>query len=376
VNIAAGAIDGAAKKVESVLANLLSLAISFLAGFAGLGKIADKIMEVIKKVRDVVDKGIDALINWIVTMAKKLFAAGTAAVKKLFSWAFATTTFKEGDGKQHKLYVNDKGVLTVESDPMAVMDFVKWFTKGNTDPQTVALTADIKALVDKTRPIIDDIEKTKKKKDEPPAPEQQRKLIDLDIQISAKLSELVGKQPLKGSVEKYLLEGQIGTYESIPKPKGDQLTPDHQPQAAIIVAAADFLEQNTGDGGELAERAKKRAAKGRAINLHYNRHKEGRTFLGKGVGTKAGFISKLNTQAGGLTSAKKIKPIIADLLHEEAKADANAVRGLVKQGLTSEAWNELVKAAGSEERAKTLKKDIAARILAGEDQIESQSFDF
>jgi len=74
VNIAAGAIDGAVKKVEGILANLLSLAISFLAGFLGLGKIADKIMGVIKKVRDVVDKGIDALINWIVTMAKKLFA--------------------------------------------------------------------------------------------------------------------------------------------------------------------------------------------------------------------------------------------------------------------------------------------------------------
>ncbi len=74
VNIAAGQIGGAAKKVESVLANLLSLAISFLAGFAGLGKIADKIMGVIVKVRDTVDKGLDALIDWIVTMAKKLFA--------------------------------------------------------------------------------------------------------------------------------------------------------------------------------------------------------------------------------------------------------------------------------------------------------------
>ncbi len=75
VNIAAGAIDGAAKKVESILANLLSLAIAFLANFAGLGKVADKIMGVIKKVRDVVDKGIDALIAWIVKMAKKLFAS-------------------------------------------------------------------------------------------------------------------------------------------------------------------------------------------------------------------------------------------------------------------------------------------------------------
>ena len=72
VSIAAGAIDSAAKKVESVLSNLLSLAISFLANFAGLGKVADKIMEIIKKVRDAVDKGLNAVVNWIVTMAKKL----------------------------------------------------------------------------------------------------------------------------------------------------------------------------------------------------------------------------------------------------------------------------------------------------------------
>jgi hypothetical protein len=74
VAIAGGVIDAAAKRVESTLANLLSLAISFLAGFIGLGKVADKIMGVINKVRQPIDKALDALINWIVTMAKKLFA--------------------------------------------------------------------------------------------------------------------------------------------------------------------------------------------------------------------------------------------------------------------------------------------------------------
>ena len=74
VQIAAGNIGAAAKRVESVLAGLLSLAISFLAGFAGLGKVADKLMGVINKVRAPIDKALDALIGWIVGMAKKLFA--------------------------------------------------------------------------------------------------------------------------------------------------------------------------------------------------------------------------------------------------------------------------------------------------------------
>jgi hypothetical protein len=75
VAIANGVIGAAAAKVESILANLLSLAIAFLAGFAGLGKVADKIMGVINKIRAPIDKAIDWLVNWIVTAAKKLFAA-------------------------------------------------------------------------------------------------------------------------------------------------------------------------------------------------------------------------------------------------------------------------------------------------------------
>src|SRR5206468_210728 len=74
VAIASGAIGAAASRVESILAGLLSLAISFLAGFVGLGKVSDKVMGVITKVRAAVDKAIDTAINFIVTKAKALFA--------------------------------------------------------------------------------------------------------------------------------------------------------------------------------------------------------------------------------------------------------------------------------------------------------------
>ncbi|NQD38305.1 DUF4157 domain-containing protein [Permianibacter sp. IMCC34836] len=74
VQIAAGNIGAAAKKVESILAGLLSIAISFLFQFAGLGKVADKVMGIIQKIRAPIDKALDAVVTWIVTMAKKLFA--------------------------------------------------------------------------------------------------------------------------------------------------------------------------------------------------------------------------------------------------------------------------------------------------------------
>ncbi len=74
VAIATGQIDAAAAKVESGLEGLLSIAISFLAGFLGLGGIANKVMDVIKKVQGLVDKGLDTAINLIITKAKALFA--------------------------------------------------------------------------------------------------------------------------------------------------------------------------------------------------------------------------------------------------------------------------------------------------------------
>jgi hypothetical protein len=74
VAIAQGQIAGAAARVESALAGVLSIAISLLAGFVGLGNVAEKVMGVVKKVQAFVDKALDTAINWLVTKAKALFA--------------------------------------------------------------------------------------------------------------------------------------------------------------------------------------------------------------------------------------------------------------------------------------------------------------
>lgn len=70
--IAAGAIGTAAGKVEGTLKGLLALAISFFARFAGIGKISDKVMAVLAKIRAPIEKALDALVKWIVAGAKKL----------------------------------------------------------------------------------------------------------------------------------------------------------------------------------------------------------------------------------------------------------------------------------------------------------------
>jgi hypothetical protein len=126
VAIAGGAIGAAAAKVEGILAKLLSLAISFFAGFIGLGKVSDKIMGVIQKVRAVIDKAIDALIAWIVTMAKKLGKLAVQAGQKLVSWWKMRKTFTAG-GESHSLSFKGEqraARLFVASDELAVEAFI------------------------------------------------------------------------------------------------------------------------------------------------------------------------------------------------------------------------------------------------------------
>lgn len=129
VNIANGVVDAAANKVESTLANFLSLAISFLAGFLGFGKVADKIMGVIKKIQGFIDKALDKLIDWIVTMAKKLFGAAKAGVKKLLQWWKKEQPFT-GGGESHTLKFDGTEAsarLNVHTTKVPVTEFVKDF---------------------------------------------------------------------------------------------------------------------------------------------------------------------------------------------------------------------------------------------------------
>jgi hypothetical protein len=111
VTIAAGNITAAANRVESILGGLLSLAISFLAGFLGLGKVTDKIMGVIQKVRASVDKAIDAVIAWIVGKAKALFGklfGGKDNKPKDEKWSLAVAGVKNELGQLEKNGVTGK----------------------------------------------------------------------------------------------------------------------------------------------------------------------------------------------------------------------------------------------------------------------------
>jgi hypothetical protein len=83
-NIARGNITAAVNYVERTLGRLLSLLVSFLARYIGLGNVAAKVQEVIKRIQGIVDGALDKVTEWIVKGAKALLdrmtggAAGTS----------------------------------------------------------------------------------------------------------------------------------------------------------------------------------------------------------------------------------------------------------------------------------------------------------
>ena len=103
--------------------------------------------------------------------------------------------------------------------------------------------------------------------------------------------------------------------------------------------------------------------------------------------TREGFHAELVKAAGGLKQ-DVAKAKVVELLRNELKKDVDRMKTVVKFGLDDESWatlkQEVVKEAKEanlnekvgEENAKDLKKEIGERIIAGENQVASQPFDF
>lgn len=102
VAIAAGNVGAAAQRVEQSLATGLSLAINFFAGFAGLGKVADKVMGIFAKLRAPIDKALDWLVGWIAKAAKKFVGAVKSGAKKVLNW-FKKKVRVTGGNESHTL---------------------------------------------------------------------------------------------------------------------------------------------------------------------------------------------------------------------------------------------------------------------------------
>lgn len=105
--IASGQVENAAKQVEQTMANTLVVVIGFLAKFAGLGNIPEKLVGVVKKIRQPMDKGLDKIVAWLGNMLKSL----KEKAKSLF---FKPRTFSAG-GESHRIYAEGSNVMLASS---------------------------------------------------------------------------------------------------------------------------------------------------------------------------------------------------------------------------------------------------------------------
>jgi Domain of unknown function (DUF4157)/DNA/RNA non-specific endonuclease len=119
VAIAAGNIGAAAGKVEQALAGALKIAIGLLAGFAGMGNVSQKIMEILQKIRAPIDKAIDWLVGWIAKAGKAVVSKAKQGAAAVLGWLkkfLKPRPFNAGP-ESHTTWITEDGTVMVASDP-------------------------------------------------------------------------------------------------------------------------------------------------------------------------------------------------------------------------------------------------------------------
>ena len=121
--IAAGQVENAAKKVEQTMANTLTVIIAFLAKFVGLGNVPEKLVGVIKKIRQPIDRGLDKIVAWLGSILQK----GKQAVAAAVQWWKNRVGFTDAAGEPHALSFQGEdasATLTLESTPRPLVAFL------------------------------------------------------------------------------------------------------------------------------------------------------------------------------------------------------------------------------------------------------------
>jgi hypothetical protein len=371
--IAGGVLGPAAKAVEDALSRALPVVISMVASLIGLGGVGKAVREVLEKITTPINKVIDTIIDKVVAFAKKVIGkvkSGAAKVKeKIVSFLWPKKKFSAG-GESHTLYFTDTGKPMIRTEPKALDSFIAaWEANagGNMTAAKKQHLADAKATLGKIKTLAADIvalEKVKK-----PVPEaKHQEMLQLQTQISTSLKGMLGDESdLAKTKERYKLEGLTGTYGTIPKPKGDYLTGDHQPQAAVIklLAARPYFQTKPGD--PLRHRAAgSHADNAYVVNLQATRHAGGRTYGGKGASTKETFVASVQKMEKEEPSAPERRKMAVELLQKELSADVAEMRKVYNSPETAPVWSDLDAFTTGDKKAKqSLVKEIRGQVNKG-----------
>ena len=383
--VAAGNFGKVTAAVEGALARIIPVLISLLASILGLGGIAKKVKEVIETVTKPINKAIDFVVDKIVAFAKKVVGKVKAGAKKAkekiknFLWPKKTVS---AGGETHTVYFETRGgrhVPYIRSTPTALVDFIAAWKKdagANVTPEKQSHLIAANAAVAKIATLAAEID-TFEKKQQPVPDAKHQAMLALQTELCASLSGLLGRESnLAAAVERYKLEGLAGTYGTVPKPKGDYLTGDHQPQAATFkfLATRPYFQEPAG------VKVRHRAAGNHAdnayiVNLQGKRHEAGRTYGSKGKQTKADFLKKVEDMEKVETAPEKRRERAVAFLKQELAADVTEMRAVYTRAPTDAVWNDLDPFAPKPEEKTKLVDQIKAQVSRGISTIAAQPMD-
>ena len=397
-----GAVAGDTTVVKNKIVTGLKagvvMALDFLAKILGLDKIVSAIHQIIDKIKNAILGAVEFIlvkikpfILGVVNKVKALYNKGKekvmavagAAKDKVLGWLGLKKQFKDESGESHSLYYNNAGPdaeIILASTPRPIRTFLQeYIAKNQNDPSLAKKVDQARNALDFIRQEIVPIQRSySSAKEEPEKKILEGQILSKFEELSNMVRLLLGDGNLNSAFDKYHLEGLSGTYSTMPKPKGDNFTADHQPQAAILEEAAAMPIFNEPGINNMLKRASGRANNGYAINLHYIRHKEGRTYGSKGGQTKNEFLANVTAKTTALTTSKEKREAVVGSLKNELMKDVITMRTLVRRD-DPVFWDDLIKIKQqnnlSDKEFEQLKSRIRNQILAGEDQMLSQDLD-
>jgi hypothetical protein len=389
--VASGNFTKVVTAVENALARVVPVLISLLASLIGLGGIAKQVKKVIEAITKPINKAIDWVVDKIVAFAKKIVSKVKLGAKKAkakakeaaqkvkeFLWPKKKFTV---EGEAHTVYFEETGGDAqpfIRSTPMALESFIADWEKDAGSPIPASKAAPLaaaKATVAKIRTLAKSISALEKKKETVPAAKKQA-MLALQTELCGSLSKLLGTESdLAKGKERYKLEGLTGTDATVPKPTGDYLTGDHQPQAAAIKFLATRPYFKPPFGADLRHRAAgDHADNAFIINLQDKRHKAGRTWGSKGTATKNDFEAKVLNLESGESKDDKRRTLACGLLKKELSSDVSEMLKVYKRPATDDVWQDLDPFVSGSKKAKSkLVGQIREQVNKGESFLAGQS---
>jgi len=390
-DVARGNVAGAAAFLERILAGSIPIMIGFLASQFGFGNLGERIGEILSSIQERINNGILWVIDQAIAVGGAIMQAGRDAVGAIQSWFTRQVDFTDINGDPHEMYFegssSSRHLMVASGNPQQLTIFLDRIIASTTESQTRKddATECLRIYNSDVRPkqtqlIAIQVDGTTGRAIDTTKQADLERLSTEFWQsattMTTILRRLLGRARLSNVLERYALEGIAGTYGSVPKPVGDRLTGDHQPQAsALIYAANQTFFPATNPIKDVLQGS--HAPSAYVINLHHFRHVAGRTYGGKSQNTLHPFRSAVDTIAANTTKTDQEKrDDTVDLLKVELREDVREMRAVLT---VDNNWRDLSSEAGMaplpDPDTVSFRRELTTRINRGEDVMLRQNLD-